>query len=197
MRSRIAILLAFAALAAAPALAVDGDSAPPSRGADTGGRSPWFLGLAVSPEGFAGDLGLPDAERLSLALVLDPFQWKTAVPSLAAGITTPLFPWRPEDALFEARLDLRVLTLQSRLFDSLYDGPAEYSPALTASIYLPLSGGEAFGSFGIRPFAFRTGDAAYSLLSVSTVMSRGPDAGAAYNFRGFSIELFEFTHFFW
>jgi hypothetical protein len=198
MRSRISIVLALAALAAAPALAVDGDgdSATPPRSAASGARSPWFLGIAVSPEGFAGDLGLPDAERLSLALVLDPFQWKTAVPSLAAGLTTPLFPWLPEDALFEARLDLRVLTLRSRLLDSLYDGPAEYSPALTASVYLPLSGGEAFGSFGVRPLAFRTGDAAYSLFSVSTVMSRGPDDEAAYNFRGFSIELFEFTHFF-
>jgi hypothetical protein len=197
MRSKLAFALAFAALAASTALAADGGQAAQPRGAASGARSPWFLGIAVSPEGFGGGLGLPDAERLSLALVLDPFQWKTAVPSLAAGITTPLFPWLPEDALFEARLDLRVLTLRSRLLDSLYDGPAEYAPALTASVYLPLAGGEPFGSFGIRPFAFRTGDAVYSFLSVSTVMSRGPDPGAAYNFRGFSVELFEFTHFFW
>jgi len=88
------------------------------------------------------------------------------------------------------------MTLRLKFLDSLYDGPAEYAPSLSASAYWPLSGGDAFGSFGIRPFAFRTGDAAYSFLSVSTLVTRGADPGAAYNFRAFSIELFEFTHFF-
>jgi hypothetical protein len=189
MRRRLTMAFTLAALAAAWALAEDAS--------DSRGRSPWFLGMAVSPEGFGGDLGLPDAERLSLALVLDPFSWKAVVPSIAAGISVPLFPWLPEESLFEARLDLRVLTLRSKLFDSPYDGPAEYAPALTASAYLPLDGGEAFASFGIRPFTFRTGDAVYSFLSAAAVLSRGPYAGAAYSLRGFSVELFEFTQFLW
>jgi hypothetical protein len=189
MRPRLIMAFALAALAAAWALAEDSS--------DPQGRSPWFLGLAVSPEGFGGDLGLPDAERLSLVLVLDPFSWKAAVPSIAAGLSVPLFPWLPEKTLFEARLDLRVLTLRSKLFDSPYDGPSEYAPALTASAYLPLDGGKAFASFGIRPFAFRTGDAVYSLFSAAAVLSRGPDADAAYGLRGFSVELFEFTQFLW
>jgi hypothetical protein len=193
MRPRLAILLALAALAIS--LASADDAAAASSGSSRA-RSPWFLGLAVSPEGFGGDLGLSAAERMSLALVLDPFPWKTAVPSIAAGLSVPLFPWIPDETLFEARLDLRVLTLRSRLLDGLYDGPAEYAPALTASIYLPLSGVDAFASFGLRPLTFRTGDAVYSLLSLSAVMSRGPAPGAAYDFRGFSVELFEFTHFF-
>jgi hypothetical protein len=194
----IAAVAAFSAAAAASsAAAAAAEASAPPGGSDPGGRSPWFLGLAVSPEGFGGGLGSSGAERLSLAIVLDPFQWKTAVPSLAAGITIPVFPWQPEDALFEARLDLRALTLRSRLFDSPYDGPAEYAPALSASVYLPLAGGEPFGSFGIRPFSFRTGDASYSLLSPGAVFSRGPEPGGSYGFRGYSIELFEFTHFFW
>jgi hypothetical protein len=102
----------------------------------------------------------------------------------------------PEESLLEARLDLRLLTLRPRLLDSLYDGPAEFAPALTASLYFPLSGSEAFASLGIRPFTFRTGDAVYSLFSVSAVVSRGGGPGEAYGFRGFSVELFEFTHFF-
>lgn len=189
MRLKPIVAFALAALAAA--------SAPAEDASASRGRSPWFLGLAVSPEGFGGDLGLPDAERLSLALVLDPFPWKTAVPSVAAGLSVPLFPWLPEESILEARLDLRVLTLRSKLFDSPYDGPSEYAPALSASVYLPLDGGGAFASLGIRPFTFRTGDAVYSFLSAAAVMSRGPDADAAYGLRGFSVELFEFTQFLW
>jgi hypothetical protein len=200
MRLRLILAFALASLASAFALAEDASDGFPAPGSDSPqysrGQSPWLLGLAVSPEGFGGDLGLPDAERLSLALVLDPFQWQVAVPSVSAGISVPLFPWLPGKTLFEARLDLRVLTLRSKLFESPYDGPSEYAPALTASAYIPLYGGDAFASFGLRPFAFRTGDAVYSLLSAAAVLSRGPEA-AAYGIRGFSVELFEFTQFLW
>jgi len=188
MMKRIA-LAALIACVLAPSIMADDDSS-------AGGRSPWFLGLAVSPEGFGGDSGLASGERLSLALVLDPCPWKIAVPSIAAGLSVPLFPWAPEASLFEARLDLRLFTLRPKLLESLYDGPAEYAPAICASAYWPLSGGDPFGSIGIRPLVFRTGDALYSILSVSTLVTRGADSGAAYNFRAFSVELFEFTHFF-
>ncbi len=173
----------------APPLFAEGSSSP-------GGRSPWFLGFAVSPEGFGGDSGIEAGERLSLALVLDPCPWKIAVPSIAAGLSVPLFPWDPEGSLFEARLDLRLMTLRLKFLDSLYDGPAEYAPAIGASAYWPLSGGDPFGAIGVKPLVFRTGDAQYSILSVSALLTRGSDPGAAYGFRAFSIELFEFSHFF-
>jgi len=193
MRHRIAVIVAMTALSAACAIAEGSEISPR---AASSAPSPWFLGLAVSPESFGGDLGLSDCERMSLALVLDPLPWKVAVPSLAAGVSVPLFPWIPRESLFEARLDLRLLTLRPAFIESLYDGPSEYAPSLTASLYLPIAGGDAFGSLGIRPFEFRTGDALYSFFSIAAVVSRGSDPEAAYNFRGFSVELFEFTHFF-
>ncbi len=160
------------------------------------GRSPWFLGIALASEAFGGDSGQGEGERIALSLVLDPFHWKTAVPSLVAGFTVPVFPWNPAETLFEARLDLRLLTLRPTIFDSLYDGPAEYTPALSASYYSSLSGGEVFAAFALRPLVFRTGDGVYSFFAVSTVLTRGISPDSAYNFRAFSVELFEFTHFF-
>jgi hypothetical protein len=165
-------------------------------GASSRGRSPWFLGIALASEAFGGDSGLGESERFSLSLVLDPFHWKTAVPSLAAGFTVPVFPWNPAETLFEARLDLRLCTLRPSIFDSLYNGPAEYAPAVGASYYSSLSGGGVLAGFTLRPLVFRTGDGVYSFFAVSTILTRGISPDAAYNFRAFSVELFEFTHFF-
>lgn len=184
------IAIAFALLAL-PAGALAGQGASSS-----GARSPWFFGLSVSPEGFGADSGLGAGENLYLGLCIDPCPWRIAVPSVATGFSIPLFPWDPKESLFEARLDLRLATLRLRFLDSLYDGPSEYAPSLSASAYWPLSGGGIFAAFGARPFVFRTGDAVYSFLSVSTIFTRGADPGAPYAFRSFSIELFEFTHFF-
>ncbi len=187
MKHRMALLLLISSVVAVRGIAEAGPRSV---------SSPWFLAFALSPEGFGGDLGLSEGERMSASLVLDPLPWKSAVPSVSVGLSVPLFPWMPEETLLEARLDLRLLTLRAKRSENRYNESAEYAPALSASIYVPVSGDDAFASLGIRPFAFRTGDAVYSFFSTAVVVSRGGDPAETYGFRGFSVELFEFVYFF-
>jgi hypothetical protein len=193
---RLATCLAALALWASLAAAEAPVAAPPDGDYPPARPFRWTAALAFGSEGFGGGQPYSPGERLSLILLADPFMLDALDPSLGLGFSLPAFPWKPEEALVEARLDLRLFTLREKSLETLYGGRFLYAPALTASLYLPFSGGQGLGSVGLRPFAFRTGDAVYSFLAVSALLSPGSGGVAGLVGAGFSVELFDFTHFF-
>ena len=179
MRSRnayvAAAMLACLAVAAAPA-----DSPRPRR----------TLGFSYAAEGYGGPAVPPAGELASLGLALEPFRGRFLVPSVSAIASIPVFPLAPDATLLEARIDLRLATFSGPALDRAVGEPTLYAPAISASWIVPADGSGSFAALGARPLVLRIGDGVYSILSPALVLDPR-DASA----RGFSIELFEFTHF--
>jgi hypothetical protein len=170
-------------------------SSPLAAEASTPPRA-WTVGLALGSEGFGGKINLPSGERLSLTVMADPLDLDFLDPSIGAGLSLALFPWRSAANLFETRMDLRLFTLRRHPLDSYYDGRSLYAPALSASLYLPFDSAlPALASLGIRPFLFKTGDGLYSFLAVSALCPL-PELPRALFHAGFSVEIIDFTHFY-
>lgn len=183
-RAAAAFVIALSALASAAA-------DPPAKDAPGLGRPRRTLGFSIAAEGYGEGTGQEPGELAAFGLVLDPFRWSILVPSASAIVSVPVFPWAPERALLEARLDLRFFALRSRALGRLTREPTLYAPAVSFSWILPADGRAPLAALGLKPFAARMGDGIYSILSPALVV----DPRGGLGILGYSIELFEFTHF--
>jgi hypothetical protein len=148
------------------------------------------LGIVYAAEGYGEGSSVAPGEILAVGLALEPFRWKAFVPSFSALALVPVFPLDAGATMFEARIDLRLFSLGGEALDRIARERALYTPALSASAILPPDG-PAFYAVGARPLVLRMGDGVYSILSPAWLL----DWDGGLESRGWSIELFEFTHF--
>ncbi|MDH7483530.1 MAG: hypothetical protein QHH01_02780 [Spirochaetales bacterium] len=151
---------------------------------------PWHAGLLAGAQGFATPL-MGEGEYARVGLHLDSFPAGGLRPSFRVEGLMQVNPWQLSSAAAGIGVELQYTSLEGRAPVAVFQRPWRWSPALGASFWILLTGGQTMQLLEARLLRFWFGDSILSLLSPSVVL----DANGAV--RGWGLSVFEWVASIW